>query len=700
VDRVRAIWRDDPATTITIAWDEIESSDYRVYFGTTDEGRNVSRYPRQGFVFRIETYKGMRTEFARLSSLDPDTTYYFVISGDQGTSRRYSFRTAPDRPQSFTFITGGDSRNNREPRQEANLLVRKLRPLFVAFSGDMTDDDTAAEWKNWLDDWELTTSADGHLIPIVPARGNHEDSNDVLYRLFDLPRPENYYALSVAGDLMRMYALNSEMVEGGNQADWLENDLETIGADHAFRFAFYHKPMRPHTSGKSEGSGEYAAWAQLFFDHNVQLVEESDSHVMKRTYPLRPDTSGDEGFVTDFADGTVYIGEGCWGAPLRSANDGKSWTAATGSFNGFDWVHVYPGHAEVRTVRIDTSASAESLTDADPFRVPAGLDLWTPDEGAVLSIPFKRPAYQQQFSLPVEDRDRFRYLDTGVDPGPDWMQPDFDDSAWEEGPGQLGYGDGDESTTVSFGGNAADKHITTYFRKDFFLGQPEKYQYVLVEVVRDDGIALYINGTEIARNNLAAGPLGNDQFAPRTVATSDEDKEYRWAFPKGLLRPGMNTVAARVHQRSASSSDLSFALNLFGASDPGLFTLTYAGYQEIYDGQGSPVGLANDDDDRDLIRNEDEFFFGATNPKTYTAPTGFPTADVDGDDLIIEFTIARGLAMPRFLLSEDLVTWEPAVPNRDYIFNLTEDPEAPLSFKVRIRFRDTEPDRLFFRLDR
>ena len=45
----------------------------------------------------------------------------------------------------------------------------------------------------------------------------------------------------------------------------------------------------------------------------------------------------------------------------------------------------------------------------------------------------------------------WKYLDNGSDQGTVWREPAFDDSSWQTGPAQLGYGDGDEATVVSFG---------------------------------------------------------------------------------------------------------------------------------------------------------------------------------------------------------------------------------------------------------
>jgi len=43
---------------------------------------------------------------------------------------------------------------------------------------------------------------------------------------------------------------------------------------------------------------------------------------------------------------------------------------------------------------------------------------------------------------------------------------------WASGPAQLGYGDGDEATVVSYGPDSGSKYITTYFRHTFGVADP------------------------------------------------------------------------------------------------------------------------------------------------------------------------------------------------------------------------------------
>ena len=332
------------------------------------------------------TLKKMNNTFVHLSNLTPNTKYYFVIKDKVGVSPRFWFKTASNNPSGrLSIVAGGDSRNNRLPRQRANTIVKKLRPDFVYFGGDMTDRGTNKQWKRWFRDWQLTIGDDGRMIPIVVARGNHESSNEQLEKLFGT-NPEVYYAMTFGGDLLRAYVLNTQSSIGGNQTQWLKEDLEKHQNSVLWKFAIYHKPMRPIVRKKSEGTNQYKHWAPLFYKYRMNLVVESDSHAVKSTYPIKPDPSGEEGFVRDDKNGTVYVGEGCWGAPLRRANDGKSWTMSQGSFNQVKWIFVDQQQIEVRTVKVDNADKVATVNDKERFKMPNNIDLWNMKNGTVQII--------------------------------------------------------------------------------------------------------------------------------------------------------------------------------------------------------------------------------------------------------------------------------------------------------------------------
>ncbi|MDN3493593.1 fibronectin type III domain-containing protein [Winogradskyella bathintestinalis] len=405
-DKYRIMIADNPSSTITIGWNQVSGNNSIVYFDSVDHGTNHLLYTNSKTVDRTVFYKDMDNRFVRLSGLSPNTNYYFIIKDSNSTSQRFWFRTAPDDDSRLSFIAGGDSRNNRNPRENANILVSKLKPHAVFFGGDMTDDNNAFQWQNWFDDWQATIASDGRMFPIIPARGNHESDASTIYNLFDTPNSDSYYAITFGNNLIRAYTLNTEISVLGNQKTWLENDLSSPShANVKWKMAQYHKPMRPHSAWKAENNNQYNAWAQLFYDEQVRLVVECDSHMSKTTWPVMP-TSGpdnDEGFVTEQVNGTVYTGEGCWGAPLRPNDDDKSWTRNSGSFNQFKLIFVDPLKIEFRTINVNNAIVVGEVSNTDPFTLPSLLDVFSPTTGDVITIKNAVDSTCPEANIPCDD---------------------------------------------------------------------------------------------------------------------------------------------------------------------------------------------------------------------------------------------------------------------------------------------------------
>jgi len=563
-DKYRLSWRDDPATTMVIGWNQIDGANPTVHWGTQDQGQVFRQYDNASRADVIHNYRGMSNHFVRLTGLQPDTAYYFVIKDSNSTSRRYWFRTAPDQPKPFAFVAGGDTRTNQEPRRQGNAMIAKLRPLFVCHGGDYMGVGSTEEWKVWFDDWQLTISEDGRMYPLVAAHGNHENQDmAMIYRLFDGPRSDMYFAMNVGGPLMRLYTLNTEIARDqfawAGQAAWLEADLKAH-VDSTWRFAQYHRPMRAHTAAKAEGLLQIAAWAELFYEYDMDLVIECDTHMVKRTYPLRPSLEADsfESFVRDDANGTVFIGEGSWGAPIRAANDDKPWTMASDSFHQFQWIQVTEDNIDVRSVMFDNVDEVESVSDDAPFLVPEALKLWQPPTGAVLRLPFDAddPSYTEgaRWVEVLPPNTSWRYNDDGEAPDDDWQAAEFDDSDWASGDAPLGYGDDGEATVLSFGPDPEAKHPAYYFRTTFSVEDLEAINQFSIEVLADDGFIAYLNGEEIGRHNMPEGEVGHDTYASGHVKNAVS--YARLSVRNRLLIEGENTLAIEVHQNNAASSDM------------------------------------------------------------------------------------------------------------------------------------------------
>ena len=77
----------------------------------------------------------------------------------------------------------------------------------------------------------------------------------------------------------------------------------------------------------------------------------------------------------------------------------------------------------------------------------------------------------------------------------------------------------------------------------------------------DDGVVVYLNGTEIGRADLPSGTISSTTLASGHEA-GNQYQTFDWTSARSLLVSGSNTIAVEVHQASASSSDLVFDLAL------------------------------------------------------------------------------------------------------------------------------------------
>jgi hypothetical protein len=156
----------------------------------------------------------------------------------------------------------------------------------------------------------------------------------------------------------------------------------------------------------------------------------------------------------------------------------------------------------------------------------------------------------------------WKYLDKNVAPSASWTGSGaFDDSSWASGPAPLGYDYLDEGTVVSFGTDATNKYITTWFRRSFTIVDAARYDGFTVRMQRDDGAVVYVNGVELARPNMPTGTITASTLANVTVSGMDFTI-YSFPGAASLLKTGTNVIAVEVHQASLTSSDLRLELEL------------------------------------------------------------------------------------------------------------------------------------------
>ena len=191
----------------------------------------------------------------------------------------------------------------------------------------------------------------------------------------------------------------------------------------------------------------------------------------------------------------------------------------------------------------------------------------------ILAALFAVAAINAQTTL-IPAGSTWKYLDNGTNQGTAWRATAFDDTAWAQGPAELGYGDGGEATVVSFGPSSTAKYITTYFRKSFTVADASLFSGLTLRYRRDDGIVVYLNGVEVNRDNMPTGTVSYTTLA--TAAASDDGNTwFTVSLPTTGLVTGNNVIAVEMHQNSGSSSDLSLDLELLGNTGVSLIRTPY-----------------------------------------------------------------------------------------------------------------------------
>jgi hypothetical protein len=337
----RVIWTSVPQTQATIAWSTTAPGRaHRVRYDTESRGGAAEKYRFETEAQRNGRFSAdapvLHYHHARLSGLQPATTYWFVIDSDGALSRELHFVTAPAEDRPLRLLSGGDSRSERTQRRVMNTLVSRIAGeddgvIALCHGGDyIHDGNDLGQWSEWLTDHELTVTEKGRILPIVPARGNHEATGPLYDEVFDTPGGEgrNYFALHVTPQIL-FVTLNSEIALGGPQAEFLEQTLANAAAAKVrWQLAQYHTPAWPAVKQPGRALQHFVP---LFEKYDVDAVIECDGHVRKRTLAIRggkPDGSG-----------VVYFGEGGLGVKLRSPETSRWYLQEPGSA-GSDY-HVW-----------------------------------------------------------------------------------------------------------------------------------------------------------------------------------------------------------------------------------------------------------------------------------------------------------------------------------------------------------------------
>lgn len=140
------------------------------------------------------------------------------------------------------------------------------------------------------------------------------------------------------------------------------------------------------------------------------------------------------------------------------------------------------------------------------------------------------------------------------------------------GAGKYGYG-GTQATCIPSGvvpictpSAVVTKYTAYYFRNTVNFTAAElstTFSNIRLNVLRDDGIVIYINGVERARDNMPAGVPAYGTLASAGIAPGAAES-VSFNLSPSFFVAGTNTIAVEVHTSAAKSADMSFDMEVLG----------------------------------------------------------------------------------------------------------------------------------------
>ena len=175
--------------------------------------------------------------------------------------------------------------------------------------------------------------------------------------------------------------------------------------------------------------------------------------------------------------------------------------------------------------------------------------------------PFAKKLKPAETELIIHKNSEWSYLDSGDNLDKvDWTSLNFDSSNWKKGKAEFGYGDGDETTIAEKGSTTTSKYRNTiYFLKNFNINNTTP-KSMIINLLRDDGAVVYLNGEELFRSNMPSGTIRYRTYSLKRNSTKSSQIFYSHFVEQPTLKTGKNVLAVEVHRGFRTDKDISFNL--------------------------------------------------------------------------------------------------------------------------------------------
>jgi hypothetical protein len=144
-----------------------------------------------------------------------------------------------------------------------------------------------------------------------------------------------------------------------------------------------------------------------------------------------------------------------------------------------------------------------------------------------------------------------------------WKQQSFSDGSWKTGAAPLGWGSSGPIATNIDVPAGQTRALTSYHRTEFTVADPSSFSSFALSTRSDDGLVVYVNGTEVRRSNLPAGAITRTTYATAAPSTAAAvANPVTVDIPANLIEAGSNTIAVEVHSNYRSTPNTSMAVTI------------------------------------------------------------------------------------------------------------------------------------------
>ena len=203
-------------------------------------------------------------------------------NGSDNTAALRNSLKLPLAEGSVKFLAVGDTGTGSKQQLELAKLMLEYRKVFpyefaILVGDNMYGGEKPADFQSKFENPYKPILDQG--VKFYAALGNHDESNQRFYKLFNM-EGEEYYRFK-KGDVA-FYALNSNYMDK-RQIKWIEDEM---GKDQSkWKIAFFHHP--PYSSGAKHGSsmGVREVTEPLFAKYGVDVVFTGHEHFYERIKP-------------------------------------------------------------------------------------------------------------------------------------------------------------------------------------------------------------------------------------------------------------------------------------------------------------------------------------------------------------------------------------------------------------------------------